>query len=182
MLGLVIAEHLYAILPGVGEGDLARMRSAIVSTDALAPVAAALGVGDALRLGRGEEHSGGRAKTSLLADAFEALIAATFLDGGMPAAREFVLANLAERIVTEVGRTELGDPKNRLQELATRRGLASPEYLVNGQGPDHERFFRASVTVGGVVATGEGTSKRRAERSAAQAALADLEHAPSTES
>jgi ribonuclease-3 len=171
VLGLVVAEHLYAIDPPLAEGDLARMRSAIVSTEALAPVARAIDAGAALLLGRGEEVSGGREKASLLADVFEALIGATFLDGGIERAREFILVNLAELIATEVGRSELGDPKNRLQELANRRGVPNPEYTVQGRGPDHARSFIAEVRVGDIVGRGEGSSKRRAERSAAESAL-----------
>ena len=175
VLGLVVAEHLYAIRPNLVEGDLARMRSAIVSTEALAPVAGALGIGALLLLGRGEELSGGREKPSLLADTFEALIGAIYLDGGIENARRFVLTHLSGLIETEAGRAELGDPKNRLQELANRRGDPAPRYIVEGRGPDHDRSFRAAVEVGGVVAHGVGTSKRRAERSAAERALELLE-------
>jgi ribonuclease-3 len=171
VLGLVVADHLYRIRPGLAEGDLARMRSAIVSTEALAPIARSLGIGDALLLGRGEEGSNGREKASLLADAFEALIGATFLDGGLDVAQAFVLDHLGELIATEAARSELGDPKNRLQELANRRGAAAPRYLVEGRGPDHDRFFWATVEVAGVVTHGSGTSKRRAERNAAAEAL-----------
>jgi ribonuclease III len=174
VLGLVVAEHLYATLPALAEGDLARIRSAIVSTEALAPIARSLGVGEALRLGRGEIVSGGREKASLLADAFEALIGAVFIDGGTDRARTFVLGHLGSLIETEAGRAELGDPKNRLQELATRRGDAAPAYVVEARGPDHDRSFRATVEVSGIVARGEGTSKRRAERAAAQSALDEL--------
>lgn len=178
VLGLVVAEHLFAIHPGLAEGDLARMRSAIVSAEALAPIAHALGVGEALLLGRGEELSGGREKASLLGDAFEALIGATYLDRGLGAARSFVLTHLAALVELEAGRSELGDSKNRLQELANRRGLDAPRYAVEGRGPDHDRTFRATVDVAGIVADGEGTSKRRAERNAAERALAALADAP----
>jgi ribonuclease-3 len=178
VLGLIVAEHLYATLPGLAEGDLARMRSAIVSTEALAPVAKALGVGAALRVGRGEELSGGRAKASLLADGFEALIGAVFIEGGMERAWGFVLEHLAELIATEAARSELGDAKNRLQELANRRGDGAPRYVVEGRGPDHDRAFRATVHVGPVTAAGEGTSKRRAERAAAAHALVLLADVP----
>jgi ribonuclease-3 len=175
---LVVAEHLYAISPSLAEGDLARMRSAIVSTEALAPVAGTLGIGGLLLLGHGEERSGGREKPSLLADAFEAIIGAVYLDGGIEHARQFVLTHLSELIETEAGRSELGDPKNRLQELANRRGDSAPRYTVEGRGPDHDRFFRATVDVAGIVAHGVGTSKRRAERSAAEQALSLLDASP----
>lgn len=150
------------------------MRSAIVSTEALAPVALEIGIGEMLLLGRGEEISKGREKASLLADAFEAILGAAFLDGGIDRARSIVLGLLGELIATEADRLELGDPKNRLQELATRRGDPPPRYLVETRGPDHDRSFRASVEVSGVVGHGEGTSKRRAERVAAEDALGAL--------
>jgi ribonuclease-3 len=174
VLGVVVAEHLFTRLPGVAEGDLARMRAAIVSTEALAPIARTLGIGPALLLGRGEELSGGREKASLLADALEALIGAAFLDGGLDRARPFVLDHLEALIDREVGRAELGDPKNRLQELANRRGDPAPRYVVESGGPDHDRSFRAAVEVSGVVGRGAGTSKRRAERAAATDALSRL--------
>jgi len=175
VLGLVVTEELFARFPEMPEGDLARIRAAVVSTDALAPVAAALGVGDALLLGRGESSSGGRQKASLLADALEALIGACFLGGGLDAGRTMVLDLCAETIEEEAARAVLGDPKNRLQELAAHLGAGPPSYRVEAGGPDHERFFRALVAAAGVTGQGDGRSKKRAERLAAEDALRKLE-------
>jgi len=174
VLGLVVTAHLYETLPELPEGDLARIRAGVVSSAALAPCAARLGVGNALLLGRGEENSGGRAKPSLLADALEALIGAVFLSSGADAASSFVLTLLHEPIATEAARSELGDAKNRLQELASRLGHALPTYELSELGPDHAKRFVATVEVGGVTGTGEGRSKKDAERVAAEAAVARL--------
>jgi len=175
VLGFVVTEHLFATRPSLPEGDLARIRAAVVSTDALARVAGALGVGEALLLGRGEASSGGRRKASLLADALEALIGAVFLDGGIDAARRLVIELLLDAIDAEAAQRVLGDPKNRLQELVAQRGAPPPSYVVDGRGPDHERHFRAEVRAASVVGRGEGRSKKRAEQLAAVDALAALE-------
>jgi ribonuclease III len=177
VLGFVVTEHLYATRPALPEGDLARIRAAVVSTAALAPIAARLGVGEALLLGRGEAASGGRAKDSLLADALEALIGAAFLDGGIDVARRLVIELLAGPIDVEAAQRVLGDPKNRLQELVAQIGGEPPSYVVDGRGPDHERHFQALVRAGDVVGRGEGRSKKRAEQLAAEDALAALEQA-----
>jgi ribonuclease-3 len=146
-----------------------------VSTEALAPLAVALGVGDAVLLGKGEAASGGRGKASILADTFEALIGACYLDGGLEAAAAFVLAQLEPRIDAVIGRGELGDAKNRLQELAARCGDGPPRYVVRSGGPDHARWFTAEVYLGeGLVGDGRGKSKKRAEQAAAAAACASL--------
>ncbi len=173
VLGLVVAEHLYRRLPGVPEGDLARIRAAVVSSEALAPIARAAGVGEALQLGRGEDRSGGRAKASILADALEALIGACFLDGGLERARALVLDLLADPIAAAASAVELGDAKNRLQELSARLGLEPPRYEVSESGPDHAKRYTAVASVGGAVAgRGSGHSKKQAERAAAAEALA----------
>lgn len=186
VLGLVVAEHCYRALPGVPEGDLARIRAAVVSEEALAPVAASIGVGDAVLLGRGEASSGGRAKPSILADALEALIGATYLAGGLERARALVLELLGEAIEEAASAAELGDPKNRLQELCARLGLEPPRYRLRESGPDHAKRYVADVDVEvaaaadgvacSVVASGHGAgrSKKQAERAAAAEALARL--------
>jgi ribonuclease III len=174
VLGLVVTDHLVRRYPELQEGDLSRIRADVVSAAALAPVAAELGVGDALMLGRGEELSGGREKTSILADAFEALVAAAFLSSGLESTSNFVLTLLEDQISEIAERGELGDPKNRLQELAMRLGLEPPTYEVRDEGPDHARRFFAVVRLGEHVASGEGDSKRRAEQAAATSALASI--------
>lgn len=175
VLSLVVAEELYRSHPDLSEGDLTRIRAAVVSTAALAPAAEALGIGEMVHLGRGEEISGGRAKPSILADTFEALIGATFLEGGLDAARRLVLSTLGPAISVKAERRELGDPKNRLQELVSRLGESGPHYSGSGTGPDHARWWRAEVLVGSrVLGTGEGASRKQAERVAAEEACAAL--------
>ncbi len=175
VLGLVVSEQLFHDQPDVPEGDLARMRAAVVSTAALAPIAERAGVGRALLLGRGEDASGGRSKPSLLADALEAVIGATYLASGLDGARGLVLELLGEKIAEVSSGIELGDAKNRLQELASRRGEDLPRYEVRESGPDHAKRFAAAVTVGReVVGRGAGSSKKQAERAAALDALETL--------
>jgi len=172
ILGLVVTEELYNRHPGLPEGDLARIRAAVVSTEALAPVAERLGLGEALLLGRGEAASGGRAKASILADALEAFIGATYLSGGIETARSCVLELLGESLAEESRRAVLGDAKNRLQEHAAREGGLTLRYEVRAEGPDHARRYFAEVFLGDVVTgRGEGHSKKAAERAAAQAVL-----------
>lgn len=175
MLSLVVTEYVFASYPDLPEGDLTRVRAAIVSTEGLAPVAAALGVGEVVRLGRGEELSGGRAKPSILADTFEALIGATYLSAGVEAARTFVLGALGDRIESEASRSELRDPKGRLQELAARLGAPVPNYRTSHTGPDHARWWRAEVWIGpALLGRGEGVSRKHAERVAALEACEQL--------
>jgi len=168
VLGLVVADHLYQSQPDVPEGDLARMRALVVSEAGLAPVAAEIGIGAALRIGRGEAHSGGRAKPSILADALEAVIGAVYLHGGIERARSLVLDVMGEQIEIASAVAELGDAKNRLQELAARLQLSAPRYSLREHGPDHERHYDAVVTVcdasGDEVGRGRGGSIEEAGR------------------
>ena len=175
MLGLVVADHLYRSYPDLPEGDLARLRASVVSTEALAPIATGLGVGEAVLLGKGEETSGGRAKESILADCLEAIIAAVYLSLGLAAATRFVVDMLEQPIAAIAAEGRLGDPKNRLQELAARLEVEPPCYKVYDKGPDHAKIFSAEVSVGGeVLGRGSGSSKKIAERVAAEAALEAL--------
>ncbi|MDA8295147.1 MAG: ribonuclease III [Actinomycetota bacterium] len=175
VLGLVVTTALYLDHPDLPEGDLARIRASVVSSNGLAPVAAELGLGEALLLGRGEELSGGRDKPSLLADALEAVIGAVYLAGGLDRARSFVLGLLEARLEAEAGRSELGDPKNRLQELLAKHGHPPPAYETAEQGPDHAKQFSATVLLGeALLGRGRGPSKKAAERAAAEAAIARL--------
>jgi len=178
VLGLVVGEHLFRLLPDVPEGDLARIRAAVVSEEALAPVAAALGVGAALRLGRGEVVSGGRDKPSILADALEAVIGAVYLDAGWAPAQDIVLSLLGERIGRAADEPDDFDHKSRLQEMAVRQGAGVPRYLVVGSGPDHDRTYDARVFVGGECrGVGTGSSKKDAEQEAARRAWLELNRA-----
>ncbi len=175
VLGLVVTDHLYRSFPALPEGDLARVRAAIVSTLGLGPVAAALGLGDALLLGRGEESSGGRQKASILVDCLEAVIGAVYLSAGFAGAQTFVKSLVAEEISEIVNEARLGDPKNRLQELSARLDYGQPSYVIAETGPDHAKRFKADAIVGGhLLGTGEGRSKKDAERQAAMVALLSL--------
>ncbi len=175
VLGLAVAEHAYRSFPELPEGQLAKIRSAVVNAKVLAELAQELDVGPQLLLGRGEEASGGREKGSILADAFEALVGALYLDGGWETARRLVLRLLGPRIEAVAGAPDHYDHKSRLQELTVRQGIGPPRYVLQGFGPDHERRFRAEVLVGGsVLGAGEGTSKKDAEQQAARQAFEEL--------
>ena len=178
VLGLVVTAYIFDRHPEMPEGSLAKLRAAVVSAPTLAAVAAELGVGAALRLGKGEAASGGREKASILADAMEALIGAVYVDGGLDAARRLVLDLFEERIDDEVagpGGPGGADHKTQLQELVARRFEAVPAYVVSDEGPDHEKTFFAEVRVGDeLVGRGEGRNKKAAEQAAAGAALAHL--------
>jgi len=176
VLGLVVTAHIYAEYPDLPEGELAKVRASVVSAPALSEVAGALGVGDALQLGKGEDSSGGRSKPSLLADALEALIGAVYLDGGMEAASRLVLTLLADRIEDAAAGPGGEDYKTRLQELSSQRFDQLPVYTVSDTGPDHAKHFRATVSIAGVErGQGEGRSKKQAEQAAAQLASQTLE-------
>jgi ribonuclease-3 len=175
VLGLVVTEELFRRHPDLPEGQLAKLRAAVVNSRALAEVARDLGVGQYLRLGRGEEASGGRDKSSILADAVEALIGAVYIDRGTEPARELVL-RLFRGLLD--GSAQLGaglDWKTSLQELAAGDSLGVPEYQVTESGPDHAKTFRATALVGGkAVGEGEGRSKKEAEQRAAERAWTHL--------
>ncbi|MGH9043959.1 MAG: ribonuclease III [Acidimicrobiales bacterium] len=172
VLGLVVAAHCYDAYPQLAEGALAKLRSAVVNATVLSEVSASVGLGDLLRLGKGEEASGGRAKRSLLADAMEAVIGAVYLDGGYEAARSLIIGLLGRRIEAAVQLPHGFDHKSRLQERAQGQGVGLPVYMVEGSGPDHGRSYRAVVLVGGLeVGRGTGTSKKDAEQDAARRAL-----------
>jgi ribonuclease-3 len=175
VLGLVITEALYLRHPDLPEGQLAKLRAAVVNSRALAGVARGLELGRYLRLGRGEEISGGRDKSSILADALEAVLGAVYLDRGIEAARELVL-RLFGRLLDSSARLGAGlDWKTSLQELAAAELLGVPEYTVEESGPDHQKSFRATAVIGGEgLGTGEGRSKKEAEQRAAEEAWTAL--------
>jgi ribonuclease-3 len=174
VLNLVIAEALTARNPAAPEGVLAPQLNALVRKEACAEVAAALGLGDAIRMGRSEMLTGGRRKTALLGDAMEAVIAAVFLDAGFAAARDVVLRHWGERL--DRAGADAGDPKSDLQVWAQGRGLALPLYReVARAGPDHEPRFTVEVSLAtGASALAEAGSKRAAEREAAARLLAQI--------
>jgi ribonuclease-3 len=179
VLGLVITDHLYTTHPEMQEGELAKVRAAVVSAAALAEVARTLDLGAALELGRGEESSGGRDKSSILADAMEAVFAAVYLSGGLALARDLILRLLEAPVAEAVQRPGDDDFKTRLQELAARRFDQVPQYTVQAEGPDHAKEFEAVVEVARpgaepVVGRGRGRSKKQAEQAAARSVWQSL--------
>ncbi len=178
VLDLVVSEHLMRALPEAREGRLSQIRAGLVSADGLSRVAARLALGGLLRLGKGEESSGGRKKPSLLADVFEAVVGAIYLADGLEAARDFVertvLASVDLHAPDAVARR---DWKTRLQERAQADAGQTPRYrLVAETGPDHDKRFETEVLVGGrVLGRGRGRTKKDAEQAAAQQALRVLE-------
>lgn len=175
VLGIVVTEHLYRNHPDLPEGQLARMRAATVSEPALAEVARDLGLGEFIKLGRGESMHGGRDKDSILSDTVEALIGATYLTSGLEPTRA-VVERMVARFLSNARTRGAGlDWKTSLQELAAAHGLGNPRYEVTGQGPDHQRVFTAQALVGDqACGQGRGSSKKAAEHEAAEAAYAFL--------
>jgi ribonuclease III len=175
VLDLAVSDLLMRRYPARSEGDLSKMRAALVNTTVLAEKAALLGLGPLLRLGKGEERSGGRTKPSILAGAFEALLGAVYQDGGFEAARRLVERYFAD----DVEEKELGrqDYKTRLQEISQMLFHAPPSYrIVDESGPDHDKHFVTEITVGGkVLGKGEGKTKKQAEQQAAKKALSELQ-------
>jgi ribonuclease-3 len=167
----VVTTFVYEQFPGLPEGELAKLRAAVVSAEALAEIAQELGLGASLRLGKGEDASGGRAKPSILSDAMEAVIAAVYLDGGIEPAARLVLHALEGRIREHATGPGGHDYKTRLQELAAQRVDQLPKYQVRHEGPDHSKHFFAAVLLRDeVYGTGEGRSKKAAEQAAARVA------------
>ncbi|MGH9082905.1 MAG: ribonuclease III [Acidimicrobiales bacterium] len=178
VLGVVVAEHCYQKFPEMAEGELAKVRAAVVNARVLAEIAQQLGIGDVILLGRGEEASGGRSKPSILADALEAVIGALYLEAGWPAAERLILGFLEERILRAAAEPDDFDQKGLLQELAVHQGEGVPRYVVVGSGPDHDRHFEAAVFVNGVQrGAGAGSTKKDAEQEAARRALMELRSA-----
>ncbi len=167
ILGQAVTLRLYLSHPDLDEGALAKRRAAVVSTGALAEAARTIGLGEHIRLGRGERLTGGADKDSILADTVEAVIGAAFLSAGSDAATALVM-RLVEPLLTDPDRHgALVDPKTALQELVAARGMPAPAYRVIADGPDHARVFTATVASGDVAASGTGTSKKHAEMAAA---------------
>ncbi|MFW5868793.1 MAG: ribonuclease III [Armatimonadota bacterium] len=177
VLDLVFAAHLYEQYPNLPEGDLTRLKAAVVRKSALAAIARRLDLGQYILLGRGEEITGGRNKASLLADVVEALIGAIFLGSGYEAAREFVLEHFTAMLEDVEARDSLHDHKSALQEILQARSLPPPRYrVVTTEGPPHDRWFTVEACHDGeVIGTGEGGAKRAAEQQAAEEALDTLE-------
>jgi ribonuclease III len=171
VLGLVVTDMAYASYPDLPEGALAKLRAAIVNMVALADVARSLGLGDMVLLGKGEELSGGRDKSSILADALEAVFGAIYLDRGLDVARELI-----ERLFRPLMEgSKYRDYKTILQELAAQELRSMPVYELEGRGPDHAKEFTATVYVAGeALGSGTGRSKKEAEQQAAREAHARI--------
>jgi ribonuclease-3 len=173
VLGFVVGDLLFRNFPTIDEGALSKMKAFLVSATALAAKARGYGMGEVIRLGVGEEKTGGRQKDSLLANLFEAMIAAVYLDGGIDAVRQLIERAFA----VDIGAMDeqdllFHDYKTALQELAQGSGLPLPEYnVVDEVGPDHDKTFVVEVKVGSMLARGEGSSKKEAQQQAARHAL-----------
>jgi ribonuclease III len=175
VLGLVVTDTLFRNHPELPEGQLAKLRAAVVNMRALADVGRDLEIGSHVRLGRGEESTGGRDKSSILADTLEALLGAIYLDRGLDEA-SLLLHRLFDPLIEEAATLGAGlDWKTSLQELTANGGFGVPEYVVTETGPDHEKAFKAVVQVGGEpYGTGSGRSKKEAEQEAAASAWRSL--------
>lgn len=177
ILGLVVADYLMRAYPGASEGELSRMKHRLVSAPTLAQASTDLGLGEFVRLGRGEEKSGGRLKHALLADIFEAVTGAIFVDGGLEAASNFVKAALNEDLRTaDPVAAAAADPKTTLQEKLQATRQPTPQYtVIETLGPPHRRMFHVELKWNGGAALGEGPTIKAAEAAAAQAALKQME-------
>ncbi len=175
VLGVVVTETLYLAHPDLSEGRLAKLRAAVVNARALAEVARTIGLGEHIKLGRGEEITGGRRKSSILSDTVEAVIGAVYLSSGFESARA-VVHRLFDPLM--VAAADLGaglDWKTSLQELSAEHSLGVPEYLIEDDGPDHAKTFTAQVKVGeGLYGHGTGRSKKEAEQQAAETAYREI--------
>lgn len=178
VLGLCISERLFELFPDVEEGDLSRLRASLVNRESLAEIASDLDLGEQLRLGGGELKSGGFRRSSILADALEAIIGAVYLDGGFTAARALINRLYRGKLSSLPPPQELKDPKTRLQEVLQSRNLSLPEYEVEQiLGKEHEQRFRVVCRVpsSDLKGRGEGGSRRKAEQAAAAAVLRKLD-------
>jgi len=183
LLNCAVATLLYARFPRLPEGDLSRLRAALVNQSSLSEVASSLGLGERLRLGEGELKSGGFRRPSILADAVEALLGAVFLDSGFEAVRSVVEKALGDRLQREEGLPVDKDPKTALQEHLQGRKLALPRYAVQRtEGEAHDQTFTVECRVDdlGLVAMGSGATRRAAEQAAAEGVLAQLQKTPRT--
>ena len=176
VLGMVTADYLYHKHPSLPEGDLTRIRAALVCEESLHEVAQSLDLGSYLKLGRGEESGGGRRRPSILSDATESVFAAVYLDGGLEEARALIHRVLLQREREEVVEERRRDFKTELQELVQRRSDQVLRYeMVGSSGPDHAKVFEARVTINGQTAgSGTGRSKKEAEQAAARNALDEM--------
>jgi ribonuclease-3 len=176
VLGLVVTHYVFEHFPSLPEGQLSEVRAGVVNAQVLAEIALELDLGAYLLLGKGEDAAGGRSKQSILADAFEAVVAAVYLDRGFAIARDVVLRCLQDRIADAAAGPGGRDYKTRLQEITAARALGRPRYVVRDEGPDHAKHFFAAVYVTDrLYGEGEGRSKKQAEQAAAWVAWTRLQ-------
>jgi ribonuclease III len=176
ILGAVITDFIFTTYPDLAEGEMARLRASVVNTHALAELARELDLGEEIRLGRGEEASGGRDKASLLADTFEAVIGALYVDRGIEHTTDILIPLFEHRIRERVEAGGRYDAKTALQEVVVRDRGGFPSYRVASSGPDHDKHFTAHVYVDAeLYGVGDGRSKKEAEQNAAREALSRLE-------
>jgi len=175
VLGIVVTEALYAMHPDLSEGRLAKLRAAVVNARALAGVAITIGLGDHVKLGRGEESTGGRHKASILSDTVEAVIGAVHLSGGIDVSAD-VVHLLFDPLIEEASAMGAGlDWKTSLQELSAEHSLGVPEYVITDEGPDHMKTFYAQVRVADkLYGNGTGRSKKEAEQASAETAYGEI--------
>jgi ribonuclease-3 len=175
VLGFVVTAHIHDLLTDLSEGELTKVKNAVVSATALSHVATSIGLGEFLRLGKGEEQTGGREKANLLADAFEAILGAAYVSQGLQAA-EGIIRRLIFPLLEDTDSLRANcDPKTTLQERTQSQSKPAPVYETTHEGPDHERIFFSTVSIDGMqVGNGQGRSKKLAETQAAIDALAKL--------
>ncbi|RJP86741.1 MAG: ribonuclease III [Desulfobacteraceae bacterium] len=172
VLNMVISHLLMKQFPRLNEGDLSKIRSSLVNESQLAMIARKIHLGDFIRLGKGEMNSGGQDKASILADGFEALMAAVYLDGGFDNVFEVITAHFSGLFDIIASSEENQDFKSRIQEIAQATVKLQPEYrVINESGPDHDKTFEVELVVGSISAQGTGKSKKAAEQAAAKQAL-----------
>jgi ribonuclease-3 len=175
VLGLVVTDTLFTGHPDLPEGQLAKLRAAVVSAKALAVVARTLGIGEHIRLGRGEESTGGRDKASILSDTVEAILGAIYVQFGIERAAE-VIHRVFDPVIADAAELGAGlDWKTSLQEIAANNGMGVPRYVLDGTGPDHDKSFTAEVVVGErTFGGGTGRSKKEAEQMVAEIAWREI--------
>jgi ribonuclease-3 len=175
ILGYLVAVHVFKSQSGLSEGELTKLKNAVVSAQALASAANRIGIGEFLRLGKGEEQTDGRRKPNVLADAFEAILGAAYLSGGIEPAAQIVENHVLPLLADPDAVREAADPKTSLIEKAQKLGMDVISYQVNGEGPDHQRTYTARCFSGSkMLSEGTGTTKRTAETQAAINALREL--------
>jgi ribonuclease III len=176
ILDFLVGEYLYQHFPEMPEGDLTRMRSALVQSEKLACFAGMIGLGNAIRLGHGEEQAGGRERTPILCDTFEALIGSIYLSAGLQGVTDFFQPMLEEAVIDILANHKIDDPKSLLQEWSQSKGLSVPAYSTcKITGPDHDKVFEVEVLLDGkVFGKGVGHSKQQAAKEAARQALIQL--------